>query len=114
MYVSFLPNKQSLLTAIKKNDKLKLSENEVFTTEVLRALYFEGGPRTSLTAGGWVSANKTSSGRKSLCRDVGRGLDLSMVKSLLLSTGSFSKSKNNVLYTTIISVVKGPKSVCTS
>jgi len=48
------------------------------TTEVLRLLYLERGPSVSLEVGGWVRANRTSSGRKSLCREVGSGLVLSM------------------------------------
>ena len=63
------------------------------TVVVARFLNLEGGPRTSLVCGGWVRANRTSSGRKSLCRDVGRGLVLSMTMSLLRNSGSLSRRK---------------------
>ena len=59
----------------------------LLTEVVLRFLTRLGGPSLPLLGGGWVRANKMSSGMKSLCREVGNGFVLSM--SLLdRSTGS--------------------------
>lgn len=57
------------------------------TVVTYRFLFLVGGPSCSLTGGGWVSANKTSSGMKSLCSEVGRGFLLSRALPLFLSSG---------------------------
>ena len=67
-----------------------LNITKILTTEVLRFLNLEAGPRGSFVCGGCVRANSTSSGRKSLWRDVGNGFVLSIARSLLLRSGSLS------------------------
>ena len=63
----------------------------VQTTVVLRFLNLEAGPRGSFICGGCVRAKRTSSGRKSLWRDVGRGFVLSIATSLVFRSGSLSE-----------------------
>jgi hypothetical protein len=48
----------------------------------------DGGPNWSLTGGGWVRANRTSSGMKSLISDVGKGWLLSITLLLDFKTGN--------------------------
>ena len=69
----------------------------ILATLVWRFLYLVGGPSLSYETGGCTREKRTSSGMKSLCSEVGRGLDLSMSFSLLLSSGNTVKGKNNLV-----------------